>query len=165
MSAIAKKKKWPRKNLGELLNFLEEQHPEGLSLYALAERMKMERGGVSNMFRKDDMKLSKAEEIARRYGYELRLFFPIRRYDDGYIPQPPKIQYNNAGNLSGLVKYIQDSEYSVSFVAEKTGVAPIVLHHAFKTGNIKISTLNALLDHLGLCVIWKFIPNEKNAKK
>lgn len=160
MATNIKKKRWPRKNLGELLNFLEERHPDGLSLQALAEKMKMERGGVSNMFRKDDARLSKAEEIARLYGYELKLFFPVRRYDDGYVPQKPKLRFDNAGNLSGLVKYIQDSEYSLPFVAERIGISPNVLHRAFRKGDIKISTLNAIIDEFGLCAIWKFIKKD-----
>ena len=157
MSTRIKKKKWPRKNLGELLNFLEEQHPDGISLNDLAEKMDMERGGVSNMFRKDDARLSKVEQIARQYGYELKLFFPVRHLEEGYIPRPPRIHYENSGNLAGLAKYMQDSEFSFPLIADGIGVSPGVLHRAFRSGDIKLSTFNALIDMLGICVIWKFL--------
>lgn len=157
-----KKKKWPRKTLGELLNFLEQFYPEGLSLEDLARDLGTTRGGVSNMFRHDDMKLSKAEEIANIYGYTLHLYFPIRQYNDGYIPQPPKRHYPNAGNLTGFVKYIQDSEYSLTFIAEKNQMSVTTLTRAFTTGNIQLSTLYNLTDWMGICFIWKFEKQKEN---
>lgn len=150
------KKIWPRKNLGELLNFLEEQHPEGLSLHVLAEKFNMTTAGVSNMFRKDDCRLSKIEEIADRYGYKLILYFPVRTFLDGYVPAPPKKTYPNAGNISGMVKYFQDSEYSIPFVAEYMHILPAVLRYAFNKGDIKVSIINKFQDAFGKCVVWDF---------
>lgn len=149
-------KKWPRKNLGELVNFLESQSPDGLSLQILADKLGVTRGSISNIFCHDNMKLSKAEEIARIFGYELRLFFPERKHLDGYIPAPPKKTYPNAGNLSGFVKYVQDSEYSLTFVAEHNGYGTNVIKRAFESGDISIATLNSIMDNMGLCMIWKF---------
>ena len=149
-------KRWPRKNLGELVNFLEERHPEGLSLQAVADRLGVQRGAVSNMFRRDDMHLSGAAAIARKYGYELTILFPERDLGIGYVPTPPRIRYNEAGMLTGLVKYIQDSEYSISFVAERMHVTANTVHRAFRTGDIMISMLNTMLDALGICALWKF---------
>lgn len=154
------KNKWPRKNLGELVNFLEEQHPEGLSLSALCTSLGVKKGTVSNMFRHDDMHLSRAESIARAYGYTLRLYFPVRKLEDGYLPCPPRVTYDNAGNLAGLVKYIQDSEYGVPFIAERMKVNANTIRRAFRRGDIMMSTLNLMLDTLGICMIWKFEKNE-----
>ena len=156
---ISKKKKWPRQNLGELVSFLEMQYPEGLTIEAIAQRLGVTPQGVSNLFRKDDMKLSRAEEIAKIYGYKLVIYYPVRVYNDGYVPCTPIHSYPNAKNLSGLVKYIQDSEYYVSFVAEKSGMNPITLLNAFKKGDIQLSRLNAVLDTLGIWAKWTFVKN------
>lgn len=152
----ANKKKWPRKILGELINFLEEMTPEGISLLAISGRTGASPSSISNAFVRDDMKLSKAEEIASRYGYALKLFFPVRRHEDGYVPAKPKKEYPDAGNLTGLIKYIQDSEYSITFVAERNDISPNVLNRAFKSGDISLNTLYRVLDSLNLCVIWRF---------
>lgn len=155
-------KKWPRKNLGELIDFLEKVNPEGISLHTLAEKFSVTRASISNMFNKDEMKLSKAEEIARLYGHSLTLFFPQRVHKDGFVPPPPKREFPNAGNLTGLVKYIQDSDYSIAWVAEVNGFSPNVLTRAFENGDISIRTLKRINDNLGLCVIWKFEPLPKS---
>ena len=152
------KNKWPRKNLGELVNFLEERHPEGLSLSAVAGVLGVKEGAVSNMFSHDDMHLRRVESIAQAYGYTLHLFFPVRELGD-YEPSKPRVIYDDAGNLAGLVKYIQDSEYSLPFIAEQMKISSNTLRHAFRTGDIMMSTLNQMLDALGICMIWKF---EKN---
>ena len=151
-----RKKKWPGKNLGELINFLEEQYPDGIPIKDVAERLGVTQSSISQMFRLDDTRLSKAEWIAGRYGYRIDLFFPKRKYEDGYVPAKPRMSYPDAGNLLGLVNYIQDSEYTITFVAEKTGVTRGVFTKAFQSGDISISLLYQILDILGLCVIWKF---------
>lgn len=158
-----RKKSWPRKNLGELINFLETQHPEGLSLKTMSDRWKVSKANISNVFRRDDMKLSRVEEIAKLYGYELNLYFPVRHLDEGYVPVPPRGKYDNAGKLQGLVKYIQDSEYTISFIAEKMGVAPSTLSYDFRKGDMMLSLLNKMLDTLGICAIWNF--EKKNNSK
>lgn len=152
----AYRKRWPRKNLGELLNFLEEQHPDGVSIQAVSQKMDTCTGNISRMFHNDDMKLSMAEHIADVYGYRLNLFFPVRSLTDGYEPAAPRRTYDNAGNLSGLIQYIQDSEYSIPFVAEQTHVSVGTVRNAFIKGDIKISTLNSILDALAIQSIWKF---------
>lgn len=157
---IARKKKWPRQNLAELANFLEGFYPEGIALEDVARRLHTSPQSISNMFRRDDMKLSKAEQIAAAYGHTLKLYYPVRTYEDGYIPIKPTHTYPTAGNLTGLVKYILDSEYYFVFVAEKRDIHPTTLSKAFKKGDILISRLNQLLDTLGIYTEWKFEKNE-----
>ena len=154
------KNKWPRKNLGEIINFLEQIYPEGISIDVLSKKLGVTKGSVSNMFVHDNMKLSKAEEISRIYGFSLSLFFPKRHYGDDYEPPKTRYDFPNAGNLTGLVRYFQDSGYSLSLVAEKNHISPNVLTRAFRSGDINLKTLNNILDELGLCVIWKFTPND-----
>lgn len=154
---VVKKKKWPRKNLGELIAFLEERNPGGVALENVAQLLGTTPQAISNIFRRDDIKLSKAEQIARAYGYELRLFYPVRTFNDGYVPTKPVYSYPNAGNLSGLIKYIHDSEYCFTFIAERMGMHPTTISKVFKTGDINISKLNMLLDALNIYVHWNFI--------
>jgi len=151
-----KRKKWPRKVLGELANFIEQFYPEGISLTDVARDLDTTPQAISNMFRRDDMKLSRAEEIAAKYGYELKLYYPVRKYEDGYQPPPPRRSYPNAGNLSGLLKYMQDSDYSMNFVAERSHLSTGVLTKAFEKGDILLSTLYNILDNINLYVTWKY---------
>ena len=159
-----KKKKWPRKVLGELANFLEQFYPEGLSLEDIASDLHTTPQAISNMFRRDNMKLSKAEAIMRAYGYRLELFYPVRVFADGYKPPAPLRLYPNAGNLKGLVKYIQDSEWSVTFVAEQNHMSTSVLTAAFTKGDILLSTLYNVLDTLGMTVTWKWYKIDEEKK-
>ena len=151
-----KKKKWTLKTLGELYRFVEGFYPDGIAINDMARDLNTTPQAITNMFRRDDMKLSRAEEIVRSYGYTLNLYCPIREYTDGYVPQEPKFHYPEAGNLTGLVKYIQDSEYSLNFVAEKSGISTSVLTLAFSRGDILLSTLNKIMDNLGITMMWKY---------
>ena len=157
------KKGWPRHNLARLTEFLDSQHPDGYTLRDLEQRMGMKQQNISQSFRRDDMKLSKAERIARTYGYRLLLFFPEweRPYPDSL---PPKKEYPNAGNLSGLVKYMRDRNITISHMAQRIGHAPNVLSNAFTKGDILLSTLREITDNLKIEVIWSFEPlNEKKS--
>lgn len=157
MRPEAQKKHWPRKNLGDLVNFLEERHPDGLSLAALSQEFGVTKGSISNMFNKDDIKLSKAESIARHYGYRLTLFFPLKRYPEDYMP-PVRIkeEFPNAGNLTGMYIYIRDSGMRLIDAARRCDLTKKVLADALTKGDIQISVLNKFLDGFGICVIWKF---------
>lgn len=150
------KKSWPRKNLGALVNFLEEQHPEGINLYVVADKLGITEQAVSYIFVKDDMKLSRAQEIAAAYGYSIMLYFPEKTYPEGIIPPPMKYKFENAGQLSGLVKYISDCNYSIGFVSKMIGMNPQMILTAFKKGEIFISNLYSIVNALGINVIWKF---------
>lgn len=159
----AHRKRWPGKNLGEVLGFLESIFPEGVSGRTLAEDLGVTPQSVSGLFSKDDMWLSKAEEIARIYGHELRIFFPLRKQYEWFTPPPPRQEFPNAGNLSGLVQYINDSGWTVSHAANVIGRTPTSLFRALNKGDIRISYLNDILDALGICAIWKFVPENKGA--
>ena len=150
------KKKWPGKNLGHLIHFLEDRYPQGLSIYTMSKDFQITPQAVSNLFVNDDMKLSKAEWIARLYGYELRLFYPKRTYSFEHEPIKPKRSFPNAGNLAGLVQYIFDSNVSPSHVAQKINLYSGALNRAFEKGDIMLSTLNATTDALGIHVFWQF---------
>lgn len=152
------KKKWPRKNLGELINFIESKETDGLTLDALSQRLGVSKGSISNVFCHDDMKLSRAEEISSIYGYRLSIYFPTPYYgfEDGMEPCEKKRAFPNAGNLTGLINYIQQSDLTISYAAVKTGVSPNVLYRAFNTGDIMISTLNRCTDALNIRTIWEF---------
>lgn len=149
-------KNWPRKNLGELIGFIEQQYPDGFSLEMLAERMNTSVQNVSRIFVRDDMKLSKAEEITNIFGYKLVLFFPEReRIGLDYSPYRKK-EYPNAKNLTGLVKYINDSNISINYMSQRINKANIVLMNAFNRGDIFISTLYDITHNLNIEFMWEF---------
>lgn len=161
----ANTKHWPRKNLGELLNFIEKQHPEGLAIINIAERLDMTQQSVSSMFMKDDIKLSKAENIAEAYGYELKLYFPQRENKLGLMLPPSGLlrqkDFPNIGNLAGLYKYIIDSNMTLNSISQRIGMSFGVMQRAFSKGDIFISTLYEILKELNINVIWAFEENDK----
>ncbi len=151
------KNTWPRKNLGELLNFLDRIYPEGYTLDTLAEKFGVTRESFSQMFRGDDAKLSKAEAIARAYGYRLTLYFPQKTRLLGELhTSAPRHTYPDAGNLAGLVKYIQDSNISIHHMGLRIGRRYGPINAAFSKGDIKISMLYEILKNLNINVIWNF---------
>ena len=157
MNAVkTKRKKWPGKNLEELIDFLEGIYPNGIAIEQVAERIGTTPQAVSNIFRRDDMKLSRAEDFARAYGYELKLFYPVNTNPEEITPESPVETYPNARNLNGLVKYINESKYTVASVAQRTGVHSTTITSAFRKGDIKISLLYEVLDALGIYVFWRF---------
>ena len=159
-SKSAYKKHWPRKNLGELVNFLENIYPEGLSLEILKKDFGKTVGSWSNTFNRDDLKLSRAERIAEHYGYTLKLMFPKRTFLNDYHP-PVRIKpVEDAGNLQGMYLWIRDSGMSAAQVAERMKVTVSVINRALSTGDIQISMLNRFTDAFGITVIWEF--NKKN---
>ena len=156
------KKCWPRKNLGEVVLFLESIHPEGLSINVIGKEIGMTPGAVSNMFMKDNMRLSKAEEIARKYGYTLTLLFPTKTYPEGIEAPKHGRTFERAGNLAGLAMYIYDSRKTVNSVANEMGIWPTMLVNAMKTGDIFLDKLYKVTDHLRIGVQWIY---EKNDEK
>lgn len=149
-------KRWPRQNLGEFLNFLDRIYPEGYSLQDLSEVTGMTQQNLSQMFTRDDAKLSKIEDLADKYGYTLRLYYPQKtRLLEGMHNRKERI-YANAGNLSGLQKYIQDSNITINHMSDRVGRTFCVISNAFKKGDIKLSALYEILKNLNINVIWNF---------
>lgn len=160
------KKKWPKQNLGELIAFLDRQHPEGINLSDVSDVTGMSVKALSYIFIHDDMKLSMAEKFYRCYGYELQLLFPMKDYSMyGIVGAPTIIQkrreYPNAGNLQGLVTYMNDSNMSPNALMTKMGKNVSILLRALKKGDIFISTLYEILDELNIDILWNTKKIEK----
>lgn len=154
---IARKKKWPAQNLEELICFLEDQYPEGnIPLEDVSRRLGESRASVSSMFCKDDMKLSKAEKIVSCYGHRLRLFFPVNDEEKTDEAEPSQKRYRAAGNLKGMADCMNDSGETFYSLAKRMKMTRDVLSNAFRKGDMRISTLYAVIDALGKYVIWKF---------
>jgi hypothetical protein len=149
-------KHWPKKNLGEIVNFIEKQFPQGLYISVIAKKLDKTPQYISGLFNKDDMKLSKAEEIADIFGYRLRLYFPVKEYPWGMQAPEPKRPFPNAGNLTGLVRYLSDSNITVNNMSKRIGKSNSVLTDAFNKGDILISTLYLIINNLDIEVIWIF---------
>lgn len=157
------KKHWPKKNLGELVNFLEEIYPGGINLSMLSAELGKSVGSWSNMFNRDDLKLSKAEQIAEHFGYTLRLMFPARTFLNDYHP-PVRIQpFETAGNLTGMYLWIRDSGMSISQVAARMDIMGNVIKRALSTGDIQISTLNLFADTFDVNILWQFEKKENKS--
>lgn len=149
-------KHWPRKNLGEFLNFLDRLYPGGYSLQDLSDATGMTVPNLSQMFIRDDAKLSKMEELAGKFGYSLTLYYPQKTRFLAEMHSVPEKHYPNAGNLAGLAKYIQDSNISINHMSIRVGRAFCLISNAFKKGDIKLSALYEILKNLNINVIWTF---------
>lgn len=152
-------KHWPRKNLGELLTFLEGQHPDGMAINDIAQKLGVTQQSVSGMFMKDDIKLSRAESIAEAYGYQLKLFFPKRENILGLTPPPSLLKekdFPNIGNLAGLYRYLLDSNITLNSISTRIGMSFGVIQRAFSKGDIFISTLYEIAKELKIEVYWTF---------
>ena len=154
MSKYANIKNRKSENLSEILAFLHSLHPEGLAPGVIAQETGLSSHSLSAAFIKDNMHLSRAEYIAKCYGYKLFLVFPKRKLVNGMAPPPRKREFPNAGNLSGLVDYILDSNYSVAYVAGRVGCGRGLLERAFASGDIMISSLKQITEGLGIEVQW-----------
>ena len=153
-------KHWPRQNLGEFLNFLDRIYPEGYSLQDLSEVTGMTVANLSQMFIRDDAKLSKMEYLASRFGYTLTLFYPQKTRFLSDFHSGNAREYPNAGNLAGLAKYIQDSNISINHMSVRVGRAFCLISNAFKKGDIKLSALYEILKNLNINVIWNYEKND-----
>lgn len=159
MRPTSYKKKWPCKHLGELIHFLESQHTEGLSIKAISEKTGLKIQYISSLFKNDDMKLSRAESIVESYGYSLKLFFPQKEWIFGGpldINPKSKRKFPNAGNLGGLVKYINDSNKTINSLSKDMMISNNVLTSAFNNGDIFLSKLFMVIKTLDIEVFWSF---------
>ena len=158
MKRTAYTKKWPAKHLGEMIHFLESQHKDGLNIMNIAEKTGLTPQYVSALFHKDDMKLSRAEKFANDYGYTLKLYFPQKEFKFGpiLISQTKRKEYPNAGNLSGLAKYLADSNITIHRFCKENNMSNSILSTAFKNGDIFVSTLYIIVEALGIDFVWSF---------
>lgn len=147
-------KKWPKKNLSELVSLLENEYPEGVKLDNLSKRVGMTKQYLSYMFKNDKMSLAIAERITNKLGYELKLYFP-ELHD---IPKHPEVmkEYPNAKNLSGLVNLLSQKNISIHYMSTRINKADSVLKRAFETGNIRLDILYTIADNLNIDFVWDF---------
>lgn len=150
-----KSKSWPCRRLRYVVEFIEERHGGLPSLKDISEVLGLSTNSISAIFLKDDMKLSRAEWIASRYGYRLTLFFPVKEIFFEY-GRPRLADYPNAGNLSGLAKYLRDSNVSMYGLKLRIGGSEETYKTAFRTGDIFLSTLERITDEFNIDVVWKF---------
>lgn len=155
------KKAWPGKVLGEVISFIEREHGCIPSLETIAEKTGLSTAVISAMFMRDDMKLSRAEYIASCYGYELKLFFPIKEYPLGWEVHAAKRNFPNAGNLSGLARYLHDSNITVFNMSKRIGRNIMMLTNALTKGDIFLSNLEQITENLNIKVLW--IYEKKNS--
>lgn len=156
MTRKAYNKHWPRKNLGEFLNFLDRLYPNGYTLQEISDKTGQSKQYLSNLFTRDDARLSKLEKYAERLGYQLMLYFPQKTRLLADLHDSPRKDYPNAGNLTGLVRYLQDSNISVNHMSVRLGRSFSLVMNAFRSGDINVSTLYDILKNLNIDVMWKF---------
>lgn len=163
-NVVSYKKKWQDKvnYLSELLSFLESQYPEGIAVQKVADRLDCTAQYVSQIFTKDDAKLSTVTKIAACHGYDLHLYFPERTYIFGDKPAPHRL-FPGAGMLSGLANYINDSNMTANSVSKLSGLSFEVVNSALTKGDIMMSNLYAITDALGISIHWQFIKKKKDA--
>lgn len=149
-----KTKRWPCATLRPLVEFLENMHPEGINEETLASEIGMSAKSISSMFMRDNTHLSRAEDIARCYGFELRL---------KYLPERPYVydnhglyDFQNAGNLYGIVEYCNRMNRTINALAGKAGCKRDTIKHALETGDIMLDILYRILFGVGLKVEWCF---------
>ena len=147
--------------MSELLAFLERQHPEGVAVQKVAQRLGCTSQHVSQLFIKDDAKLSTVCRIAECYGYELRLFFPVKTYIFGDKPAPHR-EFPKAGLMAGLANYINDSNMTAHSVSKMAGLSFEVVNLALNRGDIKLSNLYKITDALGISMYWQFDKKEED---
>lgn len=151
-------KKWPKKNLGELIAFIEGEFPEGIKLETISEKTGLAKQYISFMFKNDKMSLKMAERITSSLGHELKLYFP-ELHD---MPKHPEVmrEYPNAGNLSGLVNYLSQRNISIHHMSGRIGKSDSVIKLAFEKGDIQLNTLYEITENLNIEFIWEFIKNQ-----
>lgn len=154
-----KKKSWKRIVLKDLIAFIESQHGGGeTSLMDISEATGISTRNISAMFNKDDMRLSRAEAIAGQYGYRLKLYFPLKEYPHISGHHAIRNKYPNAGNLQGLIQYMDDSNISINYLSMKTGLNRRLIDRAFHSGDIFLSTLHKIMVNLKAEALWIFEP-------
>lgn len=157
MKKARAKKSWPCGRTGPLVEFLLGIYPEGIPLADLASKLGVSVSVISNAFRVDNMHLSRAEAIAKAYGYELRLIYRYRgQYPSDSVYTPSR----NVGNLSGLEEYCQRMKRTYHFIATNAGFNGRALASAISKGDIMLDRLDTISTCLGLSIDWNFIKKD-----
>jgi hypothetical protein len=110
---------------------------------------------IFTYFKRDDMKLSYAQEIASRLGYDLSFRFEKA---DGVSGQKAYIEIENLVNESGLMRLaflrLAMGQYGIQrkTLAEQLGIGYTGLNRWFKVDDIAISYLFKIADLYGLTV-------------
>ena len=148
---------WPANNLGELISFLSRRHPDGIRVVAVGDKVGVSPQAISNMLLRDDAMLSCVERIAKAYGFSLHLRFPAA---PDSIHNVYRRDTSGAGKLADLFEYIYARNYNPASLSAKVGCNRSVIDRSLRCGDIKISTLNAILRALGISMTWEWLPVE-----
>ncbi len=147
--------RWPGIHLGFLLEFLRTQHPEGIRVCAVSERVGVSAPTISNFLHKDDAHLSTVQRVFKAYGYSLVLDFRKDTPAGAYKPSEMPVE---AGTLAGLVSILRQLKKTVHSVSLATDVDDSVIKRLFTRGDVKMSTLYRILDAYGISMTCRWIP-------
>ncbi|MBO6083200.1 MAG: hypothetical protein J6P46_09305 [Bacteroidales bacterium] len=157
-----RKKKWPGHRTGPLVEFLQGLYPDGIPLAKVAQQVGLAVPTLSCFFSRDNLHLSRAEEIVKAYGYELRLVYRYRgQYPAGSAYSPSE----TVGNLYGIEEYCHRQKRTLHFVATMAGIKRQTLASALSKGDILLDKLEQVTGSLGLDIEWTFIPTDHDRHK
>ncbi len=157
-TAKTRTRRWKKENLYELFRFLENIYGGEIDLHDFSSRTGISYANASSIFLKDDMKLSRVESIARAYGYELKLFFPVIGFslNSNWNKSQIAEKYPNAGNLTGLIQYMSDRNITMNYMSQRIHHSISVLKRSALSGDIFLSILYEIINNLKINVIWDF---------
>lgn len=152
--------RWPGIHLDFLLEFLRTQHPEGIRVCVVSNRVGVSAPNISNLLHKDDAQLSTVEKIFEAYGYTLVLDFRKDTPAGVYRPSEEPVE---AGTLAGLVSILRQLKKTVHSVSLAAEVDYSVVQRLFIHGDVKISTLRRILDAYGITMTYRWSPHDTAA--
>jgi len=152
------KNHWPNQTLKEVISFLSCQHPGGVRVAAVSEKIGITPQAVSAILHKDDTSLSWVEGLAYKYGYTLRLEYTLPKCMQDKGDSNASELYPNAGNLIGLACYVVSRGFTINSLANNLNMNYRVVERALKTGNIQLVTLYKMLNQLDIKVKWVWEP-------
>ncbi len=151
---------WPGKYLDFLVEFLRTQHPEGIQVCAVSQKVGVSPPTISILLHRDDAHLSTVEKIFEAYGFSLVLDFykvtPVETYRPLEMPA-------EAGTLAGLVSILHQLRKTVHSVSLAVEVDYSVIKRLFIHGDVKISTLRRILDAYGITMTYRWSPHDTAA--
>lgn len=152
--------RWPGIHLDFLLEFLRTQYPEGIRVCAVSDRVGVSAPTISVLLHKDEANLSTVEKIFEAYGYTLVLDF---RKDTPAGTYRPSEMPAEAGKLAGLVSILRQLRQTVHSVSLDAGVDDSVVKRLFTQGDVKVSTLQRILEAYGIKMTCRWIPRHSAA--